>query len=263
MKKLLLLLSSVSLPALGQWTVYDPAVHTQQILSTAQEVAKFVEVIGNQVKQLRTLEEDVATLRHYVDLFGAPSQVHPGSEAWLRQDLLRNEVGKTLGTVKSEASALGAMVYDGGGVFAAIGRSFQTPGGTKITRAEPLYRAVAVVEGATENFLVQSANTKERRQALKAEIAGTMTALGAAKTDAEVQKLTGTLVGLHSALASTEQELEQAGASVLVQEAATRTDERRQSEARKEAQAAEFTEALGKYRSTFGLMTGPVAFPTH
>ncbi len=259
--KALLLFPFLALPALGQWTVYDPAVHSQQIISTAQEVAKFVEMIGNQVKQLRTLEEDVATLHHYVDLFGTPGNVKLTSAPALRTDLLRTEVGKTLGTLSEEAQPLAAMAYDGRGVFNAIGTSFETPGGTRVQRAEPLYRAIAVVEGATENFVVTAKNTSDRRQALKAEIAATVGALAAAKTDAEVQKLTGVLVGLQSALAGTEQELEQASSAVLVQEAASRTDDRRQEEARKEAQAAEFTEALGNYRRAFGLFSGPVPFP--
>ncbi len=34
----------------AQWTVYDPAVHTQTILNTAQEIAKYIEMINNQVQ---------------------------------------------------------------------------------------------------------------------------------------------------------------------------------------------------------------------
>ena len=42
----------LAIPAHAQWTVYDPAVHNQMLVSTAQEVAKFVEMINNQVKQI-------------------------------------------------------------------------------------------------------------------------------------------------------------------------------------------------------------------
>src|SRR5690606_25731402 len=61
------------------WIVFDPVLHQQQILSTVQEVAKFVEMIGNQVSQLQELREQVSTLHHYVDLFGDPSSVVPVS----------------------------------------------------------------------------------------------------------------------------------------------------------------------------------------
>ena len=42
----------LALPTHAQWTVYDPAVHRQMIVGTGQEVAKFVEMINNQVKQI-------------------------------------------------------------------------------------------------------------------------------------------------------------------------------------------------------------------
>jgi hypothetical protein len=43
-KTILLTLTSlaVALPAQAQWVVYDPTLHTQSILNTAQEIAKYV-----------------------------------------------------------------------------------------------------------------------------------------------------------------------------------------------------------------------------
>ena len=84
----------------------------------------------------------------------------------------------------------------------------------------------------------------------------------AAKTDADVQKLTGVLVGLSAALSGADHEVNQATASAVVQDIANRADERRQVEAKKEQQHAEFTEAVEKYGKTFRLLTEPVKFPT-
>lgn len=246
----------------AQWTVYDPAVHTQQLISTAQEVAKFVEMIGNQVRQLRTLEQEVSTLQGYVSLFGNPASVRPASAPELRQFLELPEVGQQLSDLLEAADPRAAMTDNGNGVFQAIGTKFLTPGGTEVPRAGELYRPTAAIQATTQNFLAVSSDAASRRATLKAEIARTMTALSEARTDAEVQKVSAVLGGLGSALQSTDLEVAQATASVLVQDAATRADERRQSEARHEQQAAEFTEALSNYRRTFRLLTTPTAFPT-
>ena len=82
-----------------------------------------------------------------------------------------------------------------------------------------------------------------------------------ATTDAEVQKLTGVLIGLSSALNNTDYEINQATASALVQDVANRNEAQRQIEAKKEQQHAEFTEAVQKYGQTFRLVNTPTAFP--
>ena len=246
----------------AQWTVYDPVVHSQQIISTAQEVAKFVQMINNQVQQIKQLTEQVNTLHHYVDLFGDPASVLPASITVLTTDLKKTELGDTLTELQAAADATAAMMDSGTGLFHVIGKEFTTPGGKTVTRREPPYRPIAAVQKTTANYLDVSNDAATRRVALKAEIARTTDALKAATTDADVQKLTGVLVGLGAALDSTDNEVSQATASALVQDIANRADERRQIEAKKEQQHAEFTEAVDKYGKTFRLMNAPVKFPT-
>jgi len=72
--------------------------------------------------------------------------------------------------------------------------------GATVTRREAPYLPVAAVQKTTDNFLSVSTEATARRIALKEEIARTTTALKSATTDAEVQKLTGALIGLSSAL---------------------------------------------------------------
>src|SRR5207237_8887435 len=98
----------------AQWAVYDVAVHTQQIISTAQEIAKFVQMVNNQVQQIKQLTEQVNTLHHYVDLFGDPASVVPASITALTGDLKKTEFGKTLTELESSADATAAMLDSGG-----------------------------------------------------------------------------------------------------------------------------------------------------
>ena len=46
----------------AQWVVYDPALHTQNIIDEAQNIAKYVQMIDNQVQQINTLTSQGATL---------------------------------------------------------------------------------------------------------------------------------------------------------------------------------------------------------
>ena len=154
------------------------------------------------------------------------------------------------------------MLYDANGLFTSIGTTFNTPNGANVTRREAPYLPVAAVQKTTDNFLSVSTDATARRIALKEEIARTTTALKSATTDADVQKLTGVLIGLSSALNNTDYEINQATASALVQDVANRNDAQRQIEAKKEQQHAEFTEAVQKYGQTFRLMNAPTAFPT-
>jgi hypothetical protein len=253
-------LSAVSLQA--QWTVYDPAVHSQMIVSSAEEIAKFVEVINNQVNQVRQMTEQVNTLHHYVDLFGDPAKVALLSESSLRLDLLKPETGKTLTDLVAAADPVAMFEYVGEGLFQAIGHEFTTPGGATIERSTKTYRPIAAAQNTTQNFLAVSKDAAVRRVSIKEEIAKTIEALKEAQTDAEVQKLSGVLVGLSGALAGLEQEVAQATSSALVQDLANRADAERQVAAKKEQQHAEFSEAVGNYGKVFRLWSAPVAFPT-
>jgi hypothetical protein len=248
--------------ARAQWIVFDPTSNIQSILNTAQEIAKYVEMINNQVQQIQQLTEQVQTLHHYVDLFGDPSKMAPASITALTAELKKPELGETLTHLQATADATTAMAYTGAGLFHAVGERFTTPNGTAVQRREEPYRPVAAVQQTTDNYLDVSKDAAARRVALKAEIARTTDALKAAQTDAEVQKLTGVMVGLSAALDSTNHEVNQATASALVQDIANRADDKRQVEAKKEQQHAEFREAVDKYGKTFRLFSAPVAFPT-
>lgn len=265
MKKLIavcLITLGVTIPAQAQVVVYDPANTVQSVINTAQEIAKYIEMIQNQVQQISTLTEQLDEFKHYESLFGDPKAVLLSTVQPLTDDLRRTELGETLATLEGAAHAGQAMLYDANGLFHSVGTTFSTPNGKTVTRREAPYLPVAAVQKTTDNFLSVSTDATARRIALKEEIARTTEALKNAPTDAEVQKLTGVLIGLSSALNNTDYEINQATASALVQDVANRNDAQRQIEAQKEQQHAEFTEAVQKYGQTFRLMDAPTAFPT-
>ena len=252
----------LTISARAQWIVYDPANTVQSVLNTAQEVAQMVQQINNQVRQIQQLTDQLNEFKHYEDLFGDPKSVLLSTVKPLTDDLRKTELGQTLTTLEGTVNASQAMLYNAGGLFQSIGTTFTTPDGQTITRRQNTFKPVAAVQKITDNYLSVSTDATARRVALKAQIAATTDALKAATTDAEVQKLTGVLIGLSSALNNTDYEINQATTSAVVQDIANRNDAQRQIEAKKEQQHAEFTEAVQKYGQTFRLMNAPTAFPT-
>ena len=246
----------------AQWTVYDPTLHTQTLLNGVQEIAKFVEVINNQVEQIQVLNEQVNEFKKYEAVFGDPSQVILRTVNPLIEDLRRTELGETLTTLEAAVDAGEAMIYTAHGLYQSVGAEFSTPGGQTVQRRQEPYLPVAAVQKTTDNYLTVSTEAAARRVTLKEQIAVTTEQLRSASTDAEVQKLSAVLTGLSAALESTDQEVSQATASAVVQDIANRADAQRQIQAKKEQQHAEFTEAMAKYGQTFRLFNAPVTFPT-
>jgi hypothetical protein len=67
--------------ARAQWIVFDPTMNVQSILNTAQEVAKFVEMINNQVQQIQTLTDQLNEFKHYESLLRSERSARDGSTA--------------------------------------------------------------------------------------------------------------------------------------------------------------------------------------
>lgn len=86
---------SVALTARAQWIVYDPTMNMQQIMAQAQNIAKYVEMVNNQVQQIQTLTDQLNEFKHYEELFGDPRAVLLSTVQPLVNDLRKTEVGKT------------------------------------------------------------------------------------------------------------------------------------------------------------------------
>ena len=56
--------------ARAQWIVYDPTNTVQSVINTAQEIAKYIEMINNQVQQFQALTNQLNEFKHYESLLG-------------------------------------------------------------------------------------------------------------------------------------------------------------------------------------------------
>jgi hypothetical protein len=249
-------------PARAQWVVYDPANTVQSVLNTAQEIAKFIEMINNQVQQIETLTDQLNEFKHYESLFGDPKTVVLSMVPALTADLRKTEEGKNLESLLGMADGAYALAYDGLGIYNSIGQTFATPGGQTVGRPADKYRSYAAISRTADNYIAVAADVAARRAAIKVQIAQTIEQLKNSPTDAETQKLQGILTSLNSDLESTDAEVNQALASAVVQDIQNRNDQKKQAQALTEQQNAEFEEAVRNFNQKFQLSAEPTLFPT-
>jgi hypothetical protein len=154
-----------------------------------------------------------------------------------------------------------AMLYDANGLFTASARRSPRRTARRSLAEKQPYLPVAAVQKTTDNYLTVTTDATARRVALKEEIARRPCAQerhhrrGGAEVDRRA----------HRPVVGAQQHglRNQPGHSAaLVQDIANRNEAQRQTEAKKEQQHAEFTEAVQKYGQTFRLMNAPTAFPT-
>ena len=265
MKKLIAIIA-VALPlafsARAQWIVYDPTSNIQQILDEAQSIAKYVQMINNQVQQINTLTSQLTEFKNYEAVFGNPAKVVLSMVAPLEVDLKNLEPGLNLENLVANADGNIALTFNDSGIYATVGTSFQTPRGQTIQRPVNQYEPFSAIINTASNYVAVADNAVQRRATIKAQIAQTTQQLQAATTDAEVQKLHGVLTSLNADLASTDDEVNQAASSAVVQDIQNRNDQQKQIQALTEQQNAEFTEAVSNYATKFQLLNQPVQFPT-
>jgi hypothetical protein len=246
----------------AQWVVYDPALHTQNIIDEAQNIAKYVQMIDNQVQQINTLTSQLQQLQQYNQVFGNPSKIlNLTGFTGLISDLQDTGVGQAVGQLENLAQGVDALQYDANGLYHNVGTTFTTPDGNSVSRTANLYRQFAAVNETTKNFTGVYADVISRRDSLRQDIAATTEQLRAATTASEVQKLTGVLIGLNAELSATDKELDHAASVSIVQNTENQNDEAKQQQARAEEQQAEFSEGIQKYNNTLTLSTEPAAFP--
>jgi hypothetical protein len=250
-----------ALPGRAQYIVYDPTMNVQQILDEAESIAKYVEMVNNQVQEIQQLTAQLQQLQQYNKAFGDPSLIVnvTGANA-LVLDLQQPSVGQLISALELNSDGVGALTYNGNGLYYQIGATFTSPSGNQIQRNTNDYRPYDGVNKTTQNYTNVTSSALQRRQALKANIASTTEALQAATTASEVQKLTGVLIGQNAALAATDKEIDQAGTLSMVQDIENRNDVEKQATARSEEQKAEMVETFGNYRTNFTLISQPPLF---
>ncbi len=265
MKKIIaatLIALPLAFSARAQWIVYDPTSNLQQIRDEAESLAEYVQMVDNQVQQIQTLANQLSEFKNYEALFGNPAKVLLSMVAPLAGDLQSLEPGVNLEKLVASADGLAALTYNNAGIYATVGVSFQTPGGQTIQRPADQYKPFTAIINTASNYVTVADNAAQRRVTIKDQIAQTAEQLENAATDAEVQKLQGILTSLNGDLASTDDEVNQAAASALVQDIQNRNDQQKQIQALTEQQNAQFTEAVSNYTAKFQLLNAPTVFPT-
>lgn len=255
-----LLIAAPLAPA--QLVVTDPVSHSLSKVQHAQDIAKYVEMVNNQVKQINTLTQQLQQIQAYVKAFGDPEQLlHIVGADQLIGSLQQSGIGQTFSQLQQTANGVKALQYTGNGLYTSLGQTFTTPGGARVPRVEQLYRKYGAIQQDSRNFQSVTDDVLKRRENLRRDIATTTTKLQASTTDAETQKLTGVLVGYNAELATIDHEIDNATGQVLTQDAENRADRERQEEARREERQAQLEESLRRYGEVFRLENTPPQFP--
>lgn len=257
----ILLITAPLLPA--QLVVTDPIAHTLSRIDHVQDLAKYIEMVNNQVKQITTMTQELQQVTAYVKAFGDPSKlVNIVGANQLISSLQQPGAGQTLTQLQRSANGPQALQYNGNGLFQSPGQTFTTPDGTQVSRLEDSYRKYGAIQDDSRNFQTVTDDVLKRRKALRDNIAATTQKLQASTTDAETQKLNGVLIGYNAELATVDHEIDRAAEEVATQDAENRADRQRQEQARREERQAQLEESFNRYGEVFRLETTPPQFPS-
>jgi hypothetical protein len=246
----------------AQVVVIDPTQIANNQANHIVDLAKYVEMVNNQLKQITTMTQELQQVTAYVKAFGDPSSLLNITGAnQLITSLRQTGVGETIGQLQQAANGIQALQYTANGLYTNLGSTFTTPGGAQLPRAEELYRKYGAIQQSSQNFQGVTNDVLARRANLRNQIASTTTQLQAASTDAETQKLTGVLVGYNAELATVDHEIDNAAGEVLTQDAENRADKERDDQARREERQAQIEESFRRYGDVFRLETTPPTFP--
>ena len=246
----------------AQVVVIDPTAIAHNQANHIVDLAKYVEMVNNQLKQITTMTQELQQVTAYVKAFGDPSSLLNITGAnQLISSLRQTGVGETIGQLQQTANGIQALQYTANGLYTNLGSTFTTPGGVRLPRAEELYRKYGAIQQSSQNFQGVTNDVLARRANLRNQIASTTTQLQAATTNAETQKLTGVLVGYNAELATVDHEIDNAAGQVLTQDAENRADKERDDQARREERQAQTEESFRRYGEVFQLETTPPTFP--
>jgi hypothetical protein len=250
---LTLIVAASALPsARAQLVVEDVASIAQNSVNQIVDLAKYIQMVDNQVQQIDTMTQELQQVTSYTKAFGDPSQITNVIGAnQLVGSLGQPGVGRSLSSLQQSASGSQSLGNNGNGLYQSITNTAIS--GISIPRETKDYRPFGAVENASANYTNVYNDVMQRRQALKAKIAATINELQAATTDAETQKLQGVLTGQAAQLQAIDHEIDNATSQSVVQDIANRNNQQKQQQAQNEEVAADRQDALAK----FGAMMVP------
>lgn len=203
----ILLIGFLASSAFAQWIVNDPVNTSVNLGIQSAQVANHVEILRqwatqleNLNRQIRQLEEQLAEQRRIREVLGNPTAA--GSQMVmdkLAPGELSRSYGETLRAVRRLADATASLRRTADGIYGELEN--RTALGREFTRQPAAYRRYAAVDHQAENIGRVYDDTATRQAALQADLATTVSALKAAPTQAEVDKLNVKVAALNGQLA--------------------------------------------------------------
>jgi len=238
----ILVIATTGVSARAQLIVEDVASIAQDAVDQIVDLAKYVEMVNNQVQQINTMTQELQQVTAYVQAFGDPSQLLNiiGANE-LIDSLQQSGIGQTLGALQQTASGVEALRNNAEGLYQSIGEI--QLGDIQLPRNVDLYKKFSALENAAGNYINVYEDGVQKGQIYRGRIADTTTALQAASTDAEAQKLQGVITGQAAQLEAVQGEVANAATSVITQDILNRNDAEKQEQAKIEADTAEWARA--------------------
>jgi hypothetical protein len=238
--------------ARAQLIVEDVVHIAQDAVNQVVDLAKYAEMVSNQVKQITTMTQELQQTVAYVKAFGDPSKLLNITGAnELVSGLQQSGVGQSLGSLRQSASGISSLQNNASGLYQPITNTSLS--GTQVSRATDIYKPFGAVENASSNYTAVYDDAMQRRKALKSQMAQTIDQLQSATTDAETQKLQALLTGQSAQLQAIDHEIAGAASQAVVQDLTNRNDGQKQQKAQNEEVASDRHDAFTK----FGAMMVP------
>ena len=245
---------TLALPsARAQLIVEDVASIAQDAVNQIVDLGKYIEMVNNQVQQINTMTQELQQVTSYVKAFGDPSQLLEITGAnELMDSLQQSGVGQTIGALQQTASGVESLRNNAQGLYQSIG-NIQF-GNIELPRNADLYKKFSALENAAGNYATVYEDGVQKGQIYRGRIAGTTSALQAASTDAEAQKLQGVITGQAAQLEAVQADVANAATNVITQDILNRNDAEKQEQAKIEADTAEWSKATTEFD---GVLTLP------
>jgi hypothetical protein len=194
-------------PLPAQWIVSDPGNTAVNLAIQANQESQHLVILRQWAgqleamnRQLRQLEDQLATQQRIRDVMGNPSTV--GITGVLRDagaaDFAR-EFGETLRAVQRVADATASLRRTAEGIYREL--DDRTVLGKPFARLLEPYRRFAVVEQQADNLARVDEETGAKVAALQADLLQTLEELSHASTQAEVAKLNAKIAAINGQLA--------------------------------------------------------------
>ena len=218
-------------------------------------------VLAKSVEQVAVASEQLARLETQLQRWGDPAAVVTRMAPARMQSLDRVGVGQTGFELRTSATGMAGVQYDGDGLYLPPSETILTSDGQEFQRLiEPYKKFDAVTRGRAALEQVNQ-DTAERRQQLRGQIKASVAQLQSATTMAEAQKLQGVITGQSAELAAIDRERDAALGSIIVQGIENQTDATRQDEARLEERLVDFRTSSDKFARLLTPDTRPIVIP--